>query len=101
MKTIRVGFIFCYLVFSANIVHAAGPYEVGKMTIDGNTCRWTSTIRQNCTRAEMQRKMKEMENCYGPRLEKETEQCRDMPCVRQTIKRIVSDCCARTNGEMQ
>ena len=92
--------IFCGVILVANVAFASGPYEIGHMTIDGNTCRWTSDEKQDCTREEMHQKVEEMNECLGPRLESETENCEDEACVRETIRAIATDCCQETDGEM-
>ena len=93
-------FLFCGLGLGASVAFAGGPYEVGQMSIDGNVCRWTSYIKEDCTRAEMQKNVEAMNACLSPRFETDMENCETDTCVRETIREIAMDCCRDAGGEM-
>lgn len=92
---------FCGLLLVSCMARAGGPYEVGKMNIDGNTCVWTSYIEQDCTREEMQKNVKAMQDCLDPQFDAGMEDCPSEECVRERIRQIASDCCYQAGGEME
>ena len=94
-------YAFCGVLFVSNIALADGPYEVGKMNIDGNTCVWTSYIEQDCTHEEMQKNVKAMQDCLDPQFEAGMEDCETEACVRERIRQIASDCCEQAGGSIQ
>ena len=94
-------YAFCGLLSVSNIASAGGPYEVGRMNIDGSTCVWTSYIEQNCTHEEMQKNVKAMQDCLDPQFDAGMEDCETDACVRERIRQIASDCCYQAGGEME
>ena len=100
MKQIS-SYIFCGLLLASGIARAEGPYEVGRMNIDGNVCVWTSYIEQNCTREEMQKNVKAMQDCLDPQFDAGMEDCPSEECVRERIREIATDCCEQAGGNIQ
>lgn len=92
--------LLCASVFASD-AWASGPYEIGQVEVDGTICRWTTSVKQHCTRDAVLSKMNALESCYSPRIEKGIQPCRDADCARKTTAKIVSDCCVRTGGEVQ
>ena len=101
MKKSGLSFICGGLIMMTTVALAGGPYEVGRMNIDGNTCVWTSYIKQDCTREEMQQKVAEMQACLNPQFDAGMEDCPSSACVRERIRTIAMDCCHETGGDMK
>ena len=99
MKLFNIGFYGLLLI--SGMAHADGPYEVGRMNIDGNVCVWTSYIKQDCTREEMQKNVKAMQDCLDPQFDAGMEDCETDACVRERIRQIASDCCYQAGGSIQ
>ena len=99
MKLFNIGFYGLLLI--SGMAHADGPYEVGRMNIDGNVCVWTSYIKQDCTREEMQENVMAVQDCLDPQFDAGMEDCETDACVRERIRQIASDCCYQAGGSIQ
>ena len=100
MKILVLSIAFLSLM-SAKTTYGAGPYEVGRVSVEETTCVWTSNIKRDCTADLMRKNVRKFEACYEPNLEKEASKCQDEACVRNAIKKIVSSCCTKLGGAVQ
>ncbi len=98
MKNFRWIFIFSVFLLNINTSHAAGPYEMGSIEIDGYTCRWTTTVRKSCYAADMKKIQKDFISCDEKYVQQ--KHCRDIECINREVKQAASYCCTKTGGNI-
>lgn len=95
----KIILIFC-LALIAYTACAAGQYEVGSMSVEDTTCKWTSSVKRNCTKEAMMAIQKRFDACFSPKT-KRASHCADTACIKKTLNEAAASCCRQTGGHVQ
>ena len=97
--SISTFFLFIFVVFSS----VAKEYEIGSIEAKGMTCKWFSSIKQNCTKEAVQKKNSEFSNCLTQQQMKEAKSCKNKgnQCYDELFRRAFSYCCNKTKGVLK
>ena len=96
MKNIGWIFVFITLLSCIGTSYALGPYEMGRVELGQYKCRWTTSVRKSCFKADMQKIYRDFTTCLSKHMQQ--KQCNDKKCIDRESKEGLSNCCMRTGG---